>query len=263
MPADAQVSWHDSTAYVLGIFPHKGRSRWLWCYLMMSLSFCLCKGRGGYIREHTWAQGVLLWFVWFSFRFFLWFILRKPQILSLCYLSASQGVGLLPYREAFFICLNVCVQGYPEHLELVVVYLLVSQPGSFQPCIYLTWFYKGKDHSSSEQRSTCMINHDLREPTKFIQHPRYIYSYYEYSWYLHIYICTKEFPIHIVCHQYPFILTTFHYIKNFQKTCAVPLYRKLCLWEEKYHTESITSLAWFILYNFCLLLNTWYSFTCS
>ena len=132
----------------------------------MSLSFCLHKWRVGYIREHAQALRAPFWFVWFSFGFFLWFILRKPQILCLHYLGASGGVGFLPSREVFFICLTVCVQGYPEHLELVCFScLLVSQLGSLPPCVYLTEYQKAKDHSPLEWSSACRMNCDLSEPT--------------------------------------------------------------------------------------------------
>ena len=58
---------------------------------------------------------------------FFWFILqlvlvnssREPQTPCLGYFSASQGVGLSPYRKVFFICSAVCAEGYLGHPELV------------------------------------------------------------------------------------------------------------------------------------------------
>ena len=95
---------------------------------------------GVYIRKCTQALGVVgCWFIWFSFRFFLWFVLRKPQTLCLGYLSDSQGVGLLTYRKVFFICLTVCAQGYPEHLELVCYSCLyVNQVACHPASIWLS-----------------------------------------------------------------------------------------------------------------------------
>ena len=58
MLMDAQACQHDSTVHAQGFFPPEGESRWLWHHYIMSLSLCLCKGRGIYIREHAWTQGL-------------------------------------------------------------------------------------------------------------------------------------------------------------------------------------------------------------
>ena len=84
--------------------------------------------KGEYKRKHTQAIGVLLVLalILVSSSGELWS--GKPQTLCPGYLSASQGVGLLPYREVFFICSSVCVQGYLGHPELVLF-----------SCLWVSW----------------------------------------------------------------------------------------------------------------------------
>ena len=47
----------------------------------------------------------------------------------------------------------------------------MSKLGSLQPCVYLTQYWKGRDHILLDQNSACRINHDLSEPTESIQCP--------------------------------------------------------------------------------------------
>ena len=138
---------------------------------MTSLSFYLCKWRGVF-KEECMSPGVGCQFVWFSFRFFLWFVLRKPQTLCLGYLGASWGVGLFPYRKVFFICLTVCVQGYPEHLELMCFNSLWVSQVACHPVHIWPDTRKARTAAPSEWSSACGINCNLGEPTKFIQHPQ-------------------------------------------------------------------------------------------
>ena len=56
-----------------------------------------------------------------------WFIWQATG-LCLNYLAASWGVGLSPYRKAFFICSFVCAQGYLGHPELVCF-----------SCLWVSW----------------------------------------------------------------------------------------------------------------------------
>ena len=63
------------------------------------------------------------------------------------------------------MCLRLCWASWVSVLQL-----LVSQPGILPPCVYLTWYQKGKDHHPLEWNSACGINCNLSEPTKSIQH---------------------------------------------------------------------------------------------
>ena len=148
MSADAKTSQYDSTAHVQRLFLPKWRSRQLWHHLMMSLSSCLHKWRGRYKRKHVWVLGILLVLGLILVGSSSEFWSGKPQTLYASYLGASQGVGSLPYREVFlfiFMCSRLSWVPWVS-----VLYLLVSRPGSSSPCIYWTWYRRGKDHSPSE-----------------------------------------------------------------------------------------------------------------
>ena len=133
----------------------------------MSLSFCLHKW-GGYIRKCTPALG--FFFFWLLV---LWLVLvdlsRKPQTLCLSYLSASQGVGLSPYRKVIFICSSVHAQGYLGHPELACFSCLWVSWVACLPVSIWPSTRKARTATLSELSSACGINCNLGEPTKFIQ----------------------------------------------------------------------------------------------
>ena len=96
----------------------------------------------------------------------------KPRILWLGYLSASQRVGLSPYREVFFICSSVCVQAYLVHPELVHFSCLWVSWVACHPASIRPGMGEARTTALWEWSSTCGINHGLSEPTKFTQHPQ-------------------------------------------------------------------------------------------
>ena len=95
-------------------------SRWLWCHLVMSLSFCLCRGLGVYKGEHAWARG------WLSGSFgSCTSKLPLEKLLTLCcgYFSASQGVRVqLTGKCSSFVQLHVpkVILGTLSWFDLVV-----------------------------------------------------------------------------------------------------------------------------------------------
>ena len=107
-----------------------------WCHLL----FCLHKWGGRYKRNCAQTRGFIHSLVPHSLVCYPVGSSRKPQTLSLSYLGASWGVGLLPYRKVFFICSSICVQGYLRHYELVCfsclwVSWVTSHPASIKPGI--------------------------------------------------------------------------------------------------------------------------------
>ena len=157
---DAQACQHDPTVHVQRFSHLKGRAddhdiiRWCHClYAYVEV--------GGYIRECTWALGLLSGF-WAAV--YLVALCKEPQILSCGYLDASE-VRLLPYREMSFIYSTVSAQGYLGNPELVCssclqVNWITCHPVSLRPCIW-----NSKDHNILVQIGTCGINHDFGEPT--------------------------------------------------------------------------------------------------
>ena len=127
--------------------------------------------KGRYKRKCAWALGVQL-LVLHSLVHSPFGSSGKPQIPWLSYLSASWGVGLSPYRKVFFICSSICVQAYLVHSELVHfsclwVSWVTCHPASIRPSTR-----EARTTALQEQRSTCRINCNLNEPTKFTQHPQ-------------------------------------------------------------------------------------------
>ena len=86
-------------------FPLEEGSRWLWHHLVISLSFCLCRGLGVYKGECAWAGG------WLSESFGSCtskFPLEKPLTLCHGYFNASSGVKVQLTGKCFsFVQLHV------------------------------------------------------------------------------------------------------------------------------------------------------------
>ena len=82
------------------------------------------------------------WFIW-------WVLVREatdplsrlPQCLLRSRISTIQGSVL------YLFISSVCVQGYLGHSKLVYFSCLWA---CLSPCIYRTWYHRGKDHSPSE-----------------------------------------------------------------------------------------------------------------
>ena len=115
-------------------------SRQLWHHLVMSLSFCLCRGLGVYKGEHTWAGG------WSPGSFGSCtskLPLEKPPTLCCSYFGASWGVWVqLTGRCSSFVQLYVpkVIPGtlswyWFSCLQVNQVVCLISH----RPCIRVTW----------------------------------------------------------------------------------------------------------------------------
>ena len=60
---------------------------------------------------------------------------------------------------------------------LSIFELLECQLGGSSPCVYQTWYQKGKDHCHLEWNCTLGKNCDLSVPTKISQHPHDTHIY--------------------------------------------------------------------------------------
>ena len=174
---------------------------------MTSLLSCLCKWGEVQKRAFMSPRGAMGssgpdsgWLAWLA-------LVGKPQTLWTCYLSASQGVGLLPYRKVLFICSSVHAQVYSVHPELVVfsclwVSWVTCHPASIEPGI-------GEARTTALQigSSTCGINCNVSEPTKFTQHPCGELHMYTYTYtYIHTQIFIYVW-LHTCIYKHKYIYT--------------------------------------------------------
>ena len=169
MPADVQACWCDSTTHAWRFFPSKLRSRWQWCYLMMSLTSFLCRSREG-IRESVHKTGEFLsLLVLGPFGSFPgWSIQEATDPLTQLPQCLSRSETITRQVSVLYLFNCMCLR-LSSASWVSVLQLLASQLGILPPCIYLTRYQKGKDHQPLEWNSTHGINCDLSEPTESLQ----------------------------------------------------------------------------------------------
>ena len=138
--------------------------------LMMSLTSFLCRSREGIKESMHETKGVLLLLVLGPFSSFPNWPIQEatnpltllPQCLSRSGTITQQGSVLYLFNCT---CLRLSWASWVNVLQF-----LSSQLGILLPCIYLTQYWKGKDHNLLEWNSAHGINCDLGEPTESIQH---------------------------------------------------------------------------------------------
>ena len=156
-------------------FPPEEGSRWSWCHLVMSLSFCLCRGLGVYKGECAQAGG------WSSGSFGSCtskLPLEKPPTLCFGYLGASWGVRVqLTGKCSSFVQLHVpkVILGNLSWCQFscLQVNWVVFHLTSHGPCIGAAQIA-----TFLERIGTCGINRYFGEPTNPSSDPTGLWHIY-------------------------------------------------------------------------------------